>query len=369
MNAVSLFSGALGLDLGFENAGFDIRLAAELDPKACETIRANRPDLNLFEGDVATLSGEDIFNLAGIEPGELTVLFGGAPCQSFSTAGKRRSFDDARGNLVLEFLRLIHETRPDYFVLENVRGLLSAAISHRPLAERGDDFPALQADEQPGSVMNYIYEMLNTLGYTAHHQLLMAADYGVPQIRQRVFMIGSRNGELVPFPRPTHTKQPDLFSSQTWRTLGDALADLQQETVEAPQLNEKTLKYLKYVPPGGYWKDIPDALQAEALGGAYNSSGGRVGFFRRLSFDKPAPTLVTSPNQKATMMCHPTEDRPLSVKEYARIQQFPDDWVFTGNMTSRYRQIGNAVPVGLAYAVATALKQHIEQRHQLEKAS
>lgn len=363
MKAVSLFSGALGLDLGVEQAGFDIRLAIEIDKLACETIRMNKPELKLVEGDVATLTGEDIFNLSNLEPGEITLLFGGAPCQSFSTAGRRGSFDDPRGNLVLEFIRLVAEIQPDYFILENVRGILSAAIRHRPIDKRGNGHRPLDPDEQQGSVLAYIYEMFGQIGYKVHHKLLMAADFGVPQKRQRVFFIGSKDGRLVPFPEPTHAEKPNMLTRKKWVTLGEALEGLKQDCVEAPEYGQERLQYLKLVPPGGNWRDLPEDLQPKALGGAYKSSGGRVGFYRRLSFDKPSPTLLTSPDQKGTMMCHPTENRPLSVAEYARIQQFPDDWMFCGSVSAKYRQIGNAVPVGLARAVAGALAEHIVKKN------
>ena len=124
---------------------------------------------------------------------------------------------------------------------------------------------------------------------------------------------------------------------------------------ECATLSEERLKFLKMVPEGGNWRDLPEDIIPIAMGGAYKSGGGKVGFYRRLSYDQPSPTVVTSPVQKATMMCHPTQNRPLSVKEYARIQQFPDDWVFTGTTAAKYRQIGNAVPVGLAEAIGKAV--------------
>ncbi|MBV6437841.1 MAG: Modification methylase HaeIII [Anaerolineae bacterium] len=359
LTAISLFSGALGLDLGVERAGFDIRVAVEIDKTACNTIRANRPELCLVEGDVSKLTGSELLEFAGVDSGALTLLFGGAPCQSFSTAGRRQSLSDPRGNLVLEFIRLVDEMKPDYFILENVRGILSAAIKHRPIVDRLDDRPN-DPDEEQGSVLRYMYELFDRIGYVTHHRLLMAADFGVPQKRQRVFFIGSKNGSMVPFPNPTHSETPDLFTPKPWVTLKYAFENLEQTEVEAPGYTEERLRYMRFVPQGGYWRDLPKELQKQALGGAYFATGGRVGFYRRLSLDAPAPTLVTSPDQKGTMMCHPTEDRPLSVAEYARIQQFPDNWVFTGSMSAKYRQIGNAVPVGLSYAVAHALREHIE---------
>lgn len=358
--AISLFSGALGLDLGVERAGFDIRAAVEIDKTACNTIRANRPELCLIEEDVSRLTGHELLLAAGVAEGELVLLFGGSPCQSFSTAGLRRSLKDPRGNLVLEFIRLVDEMKPDYFILENVPGILSAAISPRSTADRLEDRPD-NPDEEPGSVLGYMYELFDKIGYTVHHKLLMAADFGVPQKRQRVFFIGGRYGSRVPFPDPTHTETPDLFISKPWITLKEAFGNLEQTEVEAPSYSEERLRFLRLIPQGGYWKDLPKELQQQALGGAYFSSGGRVGFYRRLSLDAPAPTLLATPDQKATMLCHPTEHRPLSVAEYARIQQFPDNWVFTGSMNAKYRQIGNAVPVGLAYAVARCLMEHIRK--------
>ncbi len=204
LTAISLFSGALGLDLGVERAGFDIRVAVEIDKTACNTIRANRPELCLVEGDVSKLTGSELLEFAGVDSGALTLLFGGAPCQSFSTAGRRQSLSDPRGNLVLEFIRLVDEMKPDYFILENVRGILSAAIKHRPIVDRLDDRPN-DPDEEQGSVLRYMYELFDRIGYVTHHRLLMAADFGVPQKRQRVFFIGSKNGSMVPFPNPTHS--------------------------------------------------------------------------------------------------------------------------------------------------------------------
>jgi DNA (cytosine-5)-methyltransferase 1 len=186
--------------------------------------------------------------------------------------------------------------------------------------------------------------------------VLNAADYGVPQTRERVVFIGSRDGEDVRLPPPTH-------SADKWVTLGSALADLSDPEPEFTTIPSGKAKFLKLVPPGGNWRDLPETLQKKALGRAYDSWGGRNGFCRRLSWEKPSPALTTRPDSKATILCHPTELRPLSVREYACLQQFPDGWTFAGGTPQKYKMIGNAVPLGLGKAVGLSLVGLMRKRN------
>ena len=358
-SVISLFSGALGLDLGLERAGFTPKVYVELDEKAVDTIRKNKPGIPVIAKDINFVSTAEILKIAELEVGDVTLVAGGPPCQAFSTAGRRMSFNDPRGALISQFIRVLREARPKYFLMENVRGILSAAIKHRPLKERGGSFPPLSDEEQPGSVFNLILKDFRDLGYNVSYRLVNSADYGVPQKRERVIIIGSRVSSPFVFPEPTHARIPENNQCK-WRTLGDALGGLMDPCPEYVPYSEERLSYLRLIPPGGNWRSLPEDIRPIAMGGAYKSGGGKVGFYRRLDFDKPSPTVTTSPFQKATDMCHPAEDRPLSVKEYARIQEFPDDWFFAGNLSDKYRLIGNAVPVGLGYAIGKALKYHID---------
>ena len=363
--AISLFAGAYGLDLGLEKAGFDFVWVNELEKVFCETIKLNRPEENVVQGDITKINPNEVLGELRLEPGEITLLCGGPPCQSFSTAGKRLSVKDSRGNLIFTFIKWVEAVKPQFFLMENVRGLLSAAIKHRPLHERSNGKP-LEQDEEQGSALKLILSEMKKIGYTVNYKLVNAADYGVPQIRERVIFLGSRNGILMDFPETTHTKQPSLFDKKPWRTLRDAIGDLKESTPKFTSYSENRLRWLKIVPPGGNWRSLPKELQEEAMGGAYKSGGGKVGFYRRLSWDKPSPTVTTSPHQKATDMCHPNQDRPLTVREYARIQQFPDGWVFAGSVTEQYKQIGNAVPVGLAKAIGKKILDYANMEELLE---
>lgn len=363
LRSISLFSGAMGLDLGLEKAGISPAICVELNPCACRTIRRNRPEITLIEGDLTKISTEQILEAAGFQVGEAFIVVGGPPCQSFSTAGKRLAFEDPRGQLIPEFMRVVRESRPRYFIMENVRGILSASLKHRPLNQRGSDFPPLSPEEQPGSVKDLILRDFEAMGYTVNFQLINAANYGVPQSRERVVLIGSRDGHLVPFPEETHQKNTHPGNKLPWVTLKEALTDLPDTPPLFQKYSEQRLKYLRLVPSGGNWRSLPKDLQEEAMGGAFRSGGGKVGFFRRLSWDKPSPTVTTSPHQKATDMCHPDYDRPLSVQEYALIQRFPADWEFEGGVVDQYKQIGNAVPVGVGYVIGKTIVEHFEQIH------
>ena len=362
---ISLFSGALGLDLGLEQAGFRVRAAVECNRFAVETIRSNRSDIELLDERLEDVSTRKILKAAGLRRGETTVVTAGPCCQAFSTAGKRGSMEDPRGSLFRQFLRVVREAQPKFFVMENVRGVLSAAVKHRPLKRRGPGYPPLTRDEELGSAFKAILRDILKLEYYTVFDVLNAADYGVPQTRERVFLVGSRDGRPFDMPQATHGREPGN-GQQPWVTLEEALEGLEETERTYRQFCASKHKVLEHIPEGGNWRDLPPRLQKKAMGKAYDSWGGRVGFFRRLSWDRPAPELTTRPDSKATMFCHPTELRPLSVGEYARLQTFPDEWKFAGGLPQQYMQAGNAVPVLLGRAIGESLRTALRSRRSLD---
>lgn len=340
-NVISFFSGAMGLDLGLEQAGLQVILGQDFEPACLDTMAAN--GRLALGGDIRQIQAQDVMSVAGVVSGETFLVCGGPPCQPFSTAGKRLGINDPRGSLFMDYIRMIDAIRPRFFVMENVKGIMSAKLNPAP----GEDTHGMT------TVLDVILHEFGTLGYRTVYGILDAVNYGVPQFRERFVLIGSRDGEDVFLPFPTHF-QMHQEPAYRWHTLRDAIGGL---TGVGPceSFSPERMKYLHLVPEGGNWKSLPETLQPAAMGGAYASGGGKVGFYRRLSYDQPSPTLVTSPVQKATMMCHPTEDRPLSVREYAAIQQFPAFWQFAGTLSEQYRQIGNAVPLGLGEAIGKAI--------------
>jgi DNA (cytosine-5)-methyltransferase 1 len=339
---VSLFSGAMGLDLGLEKAGFKTILAIEIDRSACETIRANRPRINVLRADIRMLSAGDILRAAGVSPGEIDLVSGGPDCQAFSTIGKRRSLEDPRGLLVKDFLRLVKGIRPKFFLMENVRGILSAPISRKGRK---------RSQSAPGSLFASLLKEIGRLGYKYSWSLLDAADYGVPQFRKRVFIVGNRCGVSFCFPKPTHS----ALGERRWMTLRDALRGLDTSSMKHASYSRRAKRYFRLIPPGGDWRSLPPRLQKSAMGQALYAEGGRTTFFRRLSFDRPCPTLLCDPRRKACSFCHPKEIRPLGVSEYARVQQFPDDWEIYGGTPKQYELVANAVPIGLSRALGRAI--------------
>ena len=203
-------------------------------------------------------------------------------------------------------------------------------------------------------MLDVILSEFNKLGYKTVYGILDAVNYGVPQFRERFVLIGSRDHEDIFLPVPTHF-QMHQNPGYRWKTVGEAIRDLEDDEGECGKLPPERKKYLQMVLEGGNWRDLPEEIIPAAMGGAYESGGGKVGFYRRLTYSQPAPTITTSPAQKATMLCHPKKDRPLSIKEYARLQQFPEDWIFVGTTAAKYKQIGNAVPIGLARAIGEAV--------------
>jgi len=366
MKVISLFSGAMGLDLGLEAAGHQVVVAVENDQTAVATIRLNRPNLAVIARPIEEISTAEILSAAGLRPGDDFILVGGPCCQAFSTVGKRASLGDPRGNLFLEFVRVVRQARPKFFLMENVRGLLSAAIRHRPLKTRGPGHPALKSDELLGSAFTKVVLELRKLGYYTVFDVLNAANFGTPQKRERFIAMGARDGHILSMPTPTHAEVPS-GRLKPWKTLRNALKA--RKSIGPPiymPLTPTQKRFLPLVPAGGDWRDLPTQLRREAMGKALDSWGGRTGFLRRLAWDRPAPSLVTSPAARATCLAHPDEDRPLSLWEYARVQEFPADWKFAGSVGATYRQIGNAVPVGLGRALGLALEAALRSRRRTD---
>ena len=324
---LELFAGAGGLAIGMEQAGFESVLLNEIDAAACKTLRKNRPQWNVVEGDIAHIDFTPFHN-------QIDILSGGFPCQAFSYAGKKLGFEDTRGTLFFEFARAVKETNPKVFVAENVRGLLA---------------------HEEGKTLETITNIIDELGYyLVPPRVLKAVFYKVPQKRERLFLVGIRKdlADQVEFhwPSPYHRIL----------TLQDAFkaGELYPDDVPASQgqkYPQRKAEIMEQVPAGGYWKDLPDDLQREYMQKSYFLGGGKTGMARRLAWDEPSLTLTCAPAQKQTERCHPEETRPLTVREYARIQTFPDDWQFEGSLGAQYKQIGNAVPVNLAYAVGRSL--------------
>lgn len=366
----SLFSGAMGLDLGLEAEGFKASLAVEVEPIFCRTIKSNRPGTSVLQADVSSLDGAALREVAGQD--EIDLMVGGPPCQSFSPGGKRAALSDPRGNLIFEYLRIISEVRPRCFVLENVANLVTAAVRHRPIHERpgkswnlssysnrqvplfhADDYPPLQEDELSGSAIKLILgTAIAEMGYSVSFGVLNSEAFGAPQRRYRFVMFGNRDGGAPPLPEPTHG--PGLAPTKTVR---DAIGDLATDASPGSRYTEAVRAVFELVPPGGTWRDLPPDVALAAMGErSYRAGGGKTGFFRRLGWDVPSPTITGKANRKGSALCHPGESRPLSVRECARLQGFPDEWRFSGSVHHQYLQVGNAVPVALGQAIGRALK-------------
>lgn len=325
--SVELFAGAGGLALGMHMAGFRHVLLNEMDAMACQTLRRNHPEWNVLEGDIHNI---DFMPLRGM----VDFLSGGFPCQAFSYAGKKGGLNDTRGTLFFELARAVSEIQPKVFMGENVKGLLS---------------------HDEGKTLQVIRNAIAELGYTlVEPRVLKAIMYQVPQKRERLILVAIRNdiAQRVQF------KWPDPY--RRVMTLRDAFYSGELYDTNVPESDgqnypAKKARVMAMVPEGGDWRDLPVEEQKAYMGGSFYLGGGKTGMARRLSMDEPSLTLTCAPAQKQTERCHPTENRPLTVREYARIQTFPDKWMFEGNLSDQYKQIGNAVPVNLAFAIGRSL--------------
>ena len=320
--------------LGLEKAGFNTLALIEIDKDAANTLKFNRPDWNVICDDIANISSLDLEDYFGINKGELDLLSGGAPCQAFSYAGKRLGLEDARGTLFYHYAKFLDELQPKMFLFENVKGLLT---------------------HNRGRTYKTILNIFEKSGYQiakSQIKVLNAWDYGVAQKRERLITIGIRNDLKnkiqFSFPQP-HKYKP---------VLKDILLDCPHS--DGVLYSEYKKKIFELVPPGGCWRDIPEDIAKEYMKSCWNMGGGRTGILRRLSLEEPSLAVLTSPSQKQTDRCHPLEARPFTVRENARCQSFPDDWQFCGGIGQQYKQVGNAVPVNLAYEIGKKIKEGLE---------
>lgn len=323
---IELFAGTGGTAIGFENAGLNHVLLNEWDKNAVETLKKNRPDWNVVGGDIADIDFKGI---------EADIVQGGFPCQTFSYAGKKMGFDDVRGTMFFEFARCVKETRPKIAVGENVKGLL-----------RHDN----------GRTLETMVKIMEDIGYRVSYRVVRSQYLDVPQKRERLIILAVRNDLKMPFIFP---KEKNYTIS-----MKEALKGCPKSAGQ--EYPEKKRKILELIPPGGYWRELPVHLQKEYMGASFYMGGGKTGMARRLSWDEPSLTLTCSPAQKQTERCHPEETRPLTVREYARIQTFPDDWKFEGSVSSQYKQIGNAVPCNLGYHIGKCLIAMLENKPDLK---
>lgn len=318
LTSIELFAGAGGMALGMHNAGIKSKLLVDNDKSAVETLRSNFPNTTSECVSVADL---EFRNYAG----SVDVMAGGFPCQAFSYAGMKRGFEDARGTLFYEYARLIKQVKPRLVIGENVRGLLN---------------------HDNGRTLSTMVEILEQLGYRVEYRVLKSQFFDVPQKRERLIIFGLRKDQSADIVFP---QEKDYTIS-----LASALKGVPKS--DGLSYSDKKARVLELVPPGGYWRDLPEQVMKEFMGASYFLGGGKTGMARRLAWDEPSLTLTCNPAQKQTERCHPEETRPLTVREYARIQCFPDDFKFAGSVASQYKQIGNAVPVNLGYHIGLAVR-------------
>ena len=332
-SSIELFAGAGGLALGLEQAGFNHIGLVEFNRDAADTLKKNRPMWNVLCEDIAVTAERDLEKEFGIDKYELDLLSGGAPCQSFSYAGKRLGLQDIRGTMFYHYATFLHKLQPKIFLFENVKGLLT---------------------HDNGKTYKTILDIFNDEEYTTYHKVLNAWNYGVPQKRERLITIGIRN-DL--------TNKCDFTFPQEYSykpVMRDVKLDINPPADECIRYSEKKAAVFALVPPGGYWRDIDPEIAREYMKSCWYLGGGRTGILRRISLDEPSLTVLTNPGMKQTDRCHPLEVRPFSYRENARIQTFPDNWEFCGKLSERYKQVGNAVPVNLAKEIGLSIKNTLE---------
>jgi len=336
-NVLELFAGAGGLALGLEKAGLKCAALNEMDRFACQTLRKNRPHWKVLEGDVKDFGFSEYKS-------KVDVVTGGFPCQAFSYAGKKLGLADARGTLFYEFARAVKEVAPPICIGENVRGLLS---------------------HDNGKTLEGMISVLDEIGYrVVPVEVLKAVHYKVPQKRERLVLVGIRKDmdAKYEYPKP-HGK---IYNLRDALKKGELYgSDVPESAGAKYPPGKKTV--LDLVPPKGYWRDLPPDVQKEFMGGSFYLGGGKTGMARRIGWDEPCLTLTCSPAQKQTERCHPDETRPFTVREYARIQTFPDDWEFVGPLAQQYKQIGNAVPVNLGRAIGHSVVRFLNACYSLSK--
>ena len=333
-NSIELFAGAGGMALGLEMAGFEHIGLIEIDKSAYETLIKNRPKWNVLCEDVEQVASRDLEKEFNIKKYELDLLSGGAPCQSFSYAGKRLGLEDVRGTMFYHYATFLNKLQPKMFLFENVKGLLT---------------------HDKGKTLNTILDIFEQQGYNVKYDVLNALDYGVAQKRERLIMIGIRKDlqDEINFNFPVkHEKQ---------LVLRDVLIDVPES--ECAKYSKEKEKIFSLVPPGGYWKDIDPQIAKKYMKSCWDMGGGRTGILRRLSLDEPSLTILTTPQMKQTERCHPLEVRPFSIRENARIQSFPDEWEFVGTTAAKYKQIGNAVPCNLAKEIGIEIIKSLGGYH------
>ncbi len=334
---LELFAGAGGLAVGMEKAGLKCVALNEIDKWACNTLRKNRPNWNVLEGDIKSFSFTEYEN-------KVDIVTGGFPCQAFSYAGKKLGLADARGTLFYEFARVVKEVNPTICIGENVRGLLS---------------------HENGKTLQGMISILDEIGYNVVPvQVLKAINFNVPQKRERLILVGIRKDIQLKYEYPNPNKK--VYNLKDALKKGE-LFDCDVPKSEGSKYPKSKTDVLDLVPQKGYWRDLPIDIQKEFMGGSFHLGGGKTGIARRIGWDEPCLTLTCSPAQKQTERCHPEETRPFTVREYARIQTFPDDWKFEGSVAQQYKQIGNAVPVNLGKEVGYSIVKFLNSYYNLSK--
>ena len=333
MNSIELFAGAGGLALGLEQAGFEHIGLVEFNKYAADTLIANRPKWKVLCEDIAQVAERDLEQEFGIVKYELDLLSGGAPCQSFSYAGKRLGLQDVRGTMFYHYATFLHKLQPKMFLFENVRGLLT---------------------HDGGRTFKTILDIFEDEGYTTVHKVLNAWNYGVPQKRERLITIGIRN-DLA---KQCHFAFPKEHEYKP--VVRDIQLDVNPDATQCARYSQNKEAVFALVPPGGYWRDIDPVVAKAYMKTCWDMGGGRTGILRRIGLDEPSLTVLTNPGMKQTDRCHPLEVRPFSVRENARLQSFPDEWIFCGKLSEQYKQVGNAVPVNLAKEIGLEIKRTLE---------